>query len=154
MRLDPVYLASSDAPAGSTHSRRAFLLAGGTFVAGVSLGSASGVVAGGDGDGDAAVPAAASGRERERDELRRLAASGTADELVDARFRLLHFVASDDLYDAVLWSGVARLGRACLTYPSFPDRVLAAQWIARRLDEAPRAAAAHSALSLRLKRLR
>jgi hypothetical protein len=152
MRLDPVYLASSDAPAGSTHSRRAFLLAGGTFVAGVSLGSAGGDVAGGGGDGDA--PAAASGRERERDELRRLAASGTADELVDARFRLLHFVASDDLYDAVLWSGVARLGRACLTYPSFPDRVLAAQWIARRLDEAPRAAAAHSALSLRLKRLR
>ena len=153
MRLDPVYLASSDAPAGSGHTRRAFLLAGGTFIAGVSLGSAGGVVARADDDGDATAPAA-SGREHERDLLRRLAASGTVDELIDARFRLLHFVASDDLYDAVLWSGVARLGRACLTHPTFPDRALAAQWIARRLDEAPRATAPHRALSLRLQRLR
>ncbi|MGC6488514.1 MAG: hypothetical protein ACON4Z_12785, partial [Planctomycetota bacterium] len=154
----------SDAPTERPSTRRAFLLAGGAFVAGVSLGSGgSGVSSDGASPADvspaddrAPAPATASGRGRdqERDLLRRLVTHGAVDALIDARFRLLHFVASDARHDEVLWSGVARLGRACLNHPSFPDRLVAAQWIARRLDEAPRATAAHRALTLRLQRLR
>ena len=150
MRLDPVYLAASEPTAERAATRRSFLLAGTTFVAGVSLGAAGHVSA----RTSAQTPAPPAALDRERRELRRLSTTAPLDELVDARFRLLHFVASDPGYDELLWSGVARLGRACLTLPEFPDLLVAAQWIARRLDEAPRAAATHGALTSRLRLLR
>lgn len=150
MRLDPVYLAAPKTTWTRGTSRRAFLLAGGTFFAGVSLGGASSVDA--NAGSDVAETRAASEPVLRR--LQRLSQDGSLAELVDARFELLHFVASDYADDPALWHGIARLGEACLKLPTFPDRIVAAQWIGRRLDAAPAATATHRALAARLHRLR
>ena len=151
MHLDPVYLVSPTPTPHARTSRRAFLIGGATFFAGVGIGC-------GYGQRVDAASAASTRNTTDRDqvleELRALATHATLEDLVAARFRLLHHLERDYPDDVVLWAGVGRLAEACLTMPNFPDRSLAAPWLARRIEQAQHPAPSLRALAARLKALR
>jgi hypothetical protein len=126
MRLEPVYLVSPRPIPPAMSSRRAFLLAGATFVAGSALGGACGyslaASAGkeaGGGDADLATSGDA-----ELDELRRLAVKAPIEELVQRGVLFLNM--RDTVYpkDEVLWRGVARLAQEIIARPDPIDRSL------------------------------
>ncbi|MEC9047972.1 MAG: hypothetical protein VYA51_08160 [Planctomycetota bacterium] len=151
MHIDPVYLVSPTPTPRARTSRRAFLIGGATFFAGVGIGCGYGQRV------DAAAAAAprdATNRDDVLEELRALATHAPLEDLVDARFRLLHHLERDYPDDVVLWAGVGRLAEACLTMPNFPDRSLAAPWLARRIEQARHPSPSLRALADRLKTLR
>lgn len=138
MRLEPVYVV---APAASVPTRRAFLLAGGTFAAGMSLGGACGYALGArraavaPGPADAAADAAAidemlkpSG-DVELDELRRLAVKAPIEELVEARPVFLTHFSRKYRSDRILWIGIERLCEAVIARTEITNRRIAAQSI-------------------------
>jgi len=152
MRLEPVQLVASQSAPSQKASRRAFLIAGGTFFAGLGLGSALAPAALAAGAGSADAPLA------EHDallaELRDLATDRPLGELIASRRTLLHFVRADYRGDPVLLRGVERLARACLTMPDFPERFFSSRMIASAIDACPGAASSLRGAASQLKELR
>lgn len=142
MRLQPVYVV---APSASVPTRRAFLLAGGTFAAGMSLGGACGYALGARRSaapgGDAAAADAAAIEQMlqpsgdvELDELRRLAVKAPIEELVEARPVFLTHFSRKYRSDRILWIGVERLCEAVLARTEISNRRIAAQSIVQVVE--------------------
>ncbi len=124
MKLEPVYLvAPKRVP--SMPTRRAFLIAGGTFVLGSGLGGACGYAMGAGVPVDANAKASDGGApgdgelkpsgDVELDELRRLAVKAPIEELVERRQVFVDCLFQDYPKDAILWRGATRLCDALLT---------------------------------------
>jgi len=116
MKIDPIYLLAPRPQAKGMPTRRAFLLASGTFVAGTAIGGACGYSMGASGSATAAQqPAAEPDLEKsgdvELDELRRLAVKAPLDELFEKAPLFLHDRVSTYKHDDVLWRGVDRLSK-------------------------------------------
>ena len=150
MKIDPIYLlAPKRVP--SMPTRRAFLIAGGTFVLGTSLGGACGYAMGveavdasgkaGEG-GVAPVPAPAGEEELkpsgdvELDELRRLAVKAPIAELLERQFMFVNAVSKVYQRDVVLWRGVDRLADALIVTVNVKDRRVSARFLAQVIEKA------------------
>ena len=138
MRLEPVFLVAPRPKPPSMTTRRAFLLAGGTFAVGAAVGGACGYSIGAKAEAGAAegdLELAPSG-DVELDELRRLAVKAPISELVEKRLVFLNCVTKIYPKDLVLWRGVARLVDAVLSPEPFSDRRIFAKWIAQVIEAA------------------
>ena len=139
MRLEPVYLVSPRPIPPAMSSRRAFLLAGATFVAGSALGGACGyslaASAGKEaGGGDAEL---ATSGDAELDELRRLAVKAPIEELVQRRLFFVTTLVNAYREDQVLWRGVGRLCDAVLSSVEVPDRRLFSRFLVQLIENGP-----------------
>ena len=108
--------------ASSVPTRRAFVIAGATFVMGATLG-------GGYGYSMAATRAAPPGHleetpagDAELEELRWLAVKAPIEELIERRLNFTYSAFRDYPEDPVLWQGIERLCDATLGGASIPDR--------------------------------
>ena len=150
MRLEPVQLVAPEP--SPIASRRAFLIAGGTFLAGLGLGSSIALA------GAATGVAPEAQRLPEHDELlaelRDLATNGSIEELIGERYKLLHFVQARFQSDQTLLQGVNRLARACLTMPSYPERMASARSLANVIDKSTLADISMRDIARRLRQLR
>jgi len=137
MRLEPVYLVAPKQKPPSIPTRRAFLLAGGTFAVGLGLGSACGYAMG-SGRGDAAdasaSPELVPSGDADLDELRRLAVKAPIEELVAKRFDFLSHLYKTYTEDEIAWQGVGRLAEAALSNTGFPDRRMFSHWLAQVIE--------------------
>lgn len=137
MKLEPVFLLAPKPKPPSMPSRRAFLIAGGTFFAGIGLGGACGYAAGVSGKGEGvreenALPEPSGNAEL--DELRRLALKAPIEELVGKRDALLHFATSAYPNDKYIWHGIGRLVEATLQGNLIPNRRAFAAWLAQFIE--------------------
>lgn len=133
MKLEPVYLVTSEPSIMPT--RRAFLLTSGTLLAGFGLGGACGYAAGSLASATDAEQALESTGDADLDELRRLSRNGSVEELLEARFRMRHFVMTRYPDDPVLWTGIERLARIVLQQSSCPDRRPLARGLATMIEQ-------------------
>lgn len=123
MRLDPVYVVAPRAASPSMPTRRAFLLASGTFAVGATLGGACGYAVGAhaapapEPEPSAAPPPAKPADDEplkpsgdvDLDEMRRLAVKAPIEELVAIRLAFVNTMFDTYPKDEVLWRGVKRL---------------------------------------------
>jgi hypothetical protein len=109
MRLDPVYLVAPKKKPPSIPTRRAFLIAGGTFLAGAAAGSACGYSSGSANVGAQPDDDALKTGNAGLDELRRLALKAPIEELYGKWFTLLSAVNDTYTDDTILWGGVKRI---------------------------------------------
>ena len=139
MRIEPVYLVAPRPKPPSMPTRRAFLLAGSTFVCGLGIGGACGYAAGTARSGDDPVaddePLQPSG-DALLDELRRLAIQAPIAELIAKRLDFLNHLHATYRTDAIAWRGVERLGDAVLRGEPIPNRRIFARWLAQLLENA------------------
>jgi hypothetical protein len=149
MRLDPVFLVEPKPAAASIPTRRAFLVAGGTFAFGLSIGGACGYAMGaasangaGGGTGseqEKEAPAAQSEELKpsgdvDLDELRRLAVKAPIEELLEYRIPFLREFSLRYRNDEMLWRGVGRIADAVIARPDYPNRLIAATAIAQVIE--------------------
>lgn len=119
-------------------SRRAFLLAGATFVAGSALGGACGyslAASAGKEAGGGDTDLATSG-DAELDELRRLAVKAPIEELVQRRLVFINMLTKVYPKDATSWRGIGRLADEVLSSRPFDDRRTFARWLAQVIEGA------------------
>lgn len=147
MRLEPVFVVAPKATSPSMSTRRAFLLASGTFAAGATLGGACGYAMGSqapaDGGAGAASPSADPAADEspkpsgdvELDELRRLAVKAPIEELVKQRPIFLTYFGRRYRKDEILWRGVDRLCQEVLKRPDYPNRLLAANGLVQVVEQ-------------------
>jgi len=137
MRLEPIFLLAPKPKPASVPTRRAFLIAGGTFFAGIGLGGACGYAAGsrvgGDSD-DASKELFEPSGDSQLDELRRIAVAAPLEELIEKRDAILHFTTSAYPRDKYLWRGIERLIEATLIGQSVPNRRPFALWLAQFVE--------------------
>ncbi len=145
MRLEPVFVVAPKA-APSMSTRRAFLLAGGTFAAGATLGGACGYAMGSQAAADAGSTAAPPSADPaadeplkpsgdvELDELRRLAVKAPIDELVKQERIFLTYFGRHYRNDEILWRGVERLCAEVLKRADYPERRIAAGVLAQMIE--------------------
>ncbi|MBL8753297.1 MAG: hypothetical protein JNK15_08360 [Planctomycetes bacterium] len=131
MRLDNACFVLTKPKVPSMPTRRAFLIAGGMFVAGTALGGAcgysAGVAAGNGEPGGAAEPNPAPAAEiklepsgdAELDALRRLAVQAPLDELFAKWTFFMDLRTAPYSQDVILWKGVERM---TLEIVNNPDR--------------------------------
>ena len=115
MRLDTACIVAPKPKVPSMPTRRAFLLAGGLFATGMSIGSACGyaVGAGREGDADAELTAALRPTgDADLDELRRLAVVAPMTELADKWQYFVNALRATYSADPILWHGAERLAVA------------------------------------------
>ncbi len=140
MRLDPVFVVAPKPVPPTVPTRRAFLVAGATFVFGAAVGGACGYSAGvASVAAKSADPAAAElepSGDLELDELRRLAVKAPIEELIEKRLWFLRSVGAIYRRDDVLWEGLVRLSEAVRSNPKFPDRLITARLIAQDVENA------------------
>ena len=121
-------------------TRRAFLLAGGTFAVGAAVGGACGYSIGAK--AEAVAPVAdqelVPSGDVELDELRRLAVKATISELVEKRLYFANSLVDRYRDDRVLWSGVGRLCDALIANQQFPDRRLFSRFLAQMIANGPK----------------
>jgi hypothetical protein len=119
MRFDSAVFLAPHPRASTTTTRRAFLLAGGSFILGASVGGACGYSAGvrtaniGAGAArelDLAAGLAATG-DADLDELRRLAIQAPVDELAGAYLIFIEQLRRTYSNDDYLWHGMQRLAQ-------------------------------------------
>ncbi len=145
MKLEPVYLvAPKRVP--SMPTRRAFLIAGGTFVLGGGLGGACGYAMGAGVPVDANAKASDGGApgdgelkpsgDVELDELRRLAVKAPIEELLERRQVFVELVRRSYRKDPVLWRGMHRLATALVRDSSIPQRRVFARVMAQVIEQA------------------
>ncbi len=123
MRLDPVLLAAPNAPPALMPTRRAFVLGGAMFAAGLSLGGACGYAIGSRRiEEPGKEEEQASSGDADLDELRRLAVKAPIEELV--KHDLLFIRSTTVVYknDKVLWRGMRRLADYLLETRDYPNR--------------------------------
>jgi hypothetical protein len=129
MRLDPVYLVAPKKKPPSIPTRRAFLIAGGTFLAGAAAGSACGYSSGSANVGaNKSVLPPPSG-DAELDELRRLALEAPIKELAG---RWLYFGTAFSRHyrhDKYLPKGIDSIIDHLVANPEFDRRLIAAQYM-------------------------
>lgn len=132
MKLEPVYLLAPKPKPPSIPSRRAFLIAGGTFLAGVGLGGACGyaVGVGGSGEVDNGEGALKPTGDPLLDELRRLAVKAPIDELMEKHMPFLDHLTSKYAADSTLWGGVERICQEVISNPRIASRRSVAGWLA------------------------
>lgn len=123
MKIDPVYLLAPLPEKKGVPTRRAFLIASGTFLAGSVVGGACRYSLGAAGAGEAGKapqvePELAETGDVELDELRRLAVKAPLDELFEKAPYFLHMRVSTYKADEILWRGVDRLSREIVENPS------------------------------------
>lgn len=133
MRLEPVYLLAPKPKPPSVPTRRAFLIAGGTFFAGIGLGGACGYAAGsarnaGDGNGDTPSSALTPTGDTDLDELRRLAMKAPIEELTGQWFPFLTLLHDTYKSDEFLWHGAKRICDEAINNQSLADRSKIARW--------------------------
>jgi hypothetical protein len=128
MKIDPVWLVAPP-KAPSIPTRRAFLLAGGCFAAGMSIGGACGYSYGKSQSSDSSSAGAAPGGaaaegdlpksgDIELDQLRWLAVKAPVDELFEKALSFLHIRGITYPKDEILWRGVDRLSKEIVENPS------------------------------------
>ena len=152
MRLEPVQLVAPEPSPSPMASRRAFLIAGGTFFAGLGLGGRLASGAGSVAEEPHALPLPED--DQLLAELRELATDRSMEELIESRLTLLHFVRSRYRDDALLMRGVERLARACITLPEFPDRFVSSRSIASAIDASRAASPSLREVASQLRALR
>ena len=136
MKLHPVYLVEPK-PEPAT-GRRAFLVAGATFVAGLGLGGACGFAAGSrnqPAEAGTTDPTLEPTGDALLDELRALSRDGSVEELIEARHRLRFFVSNRYPNDPVLWTGIERLAEIVLQQPDCPDRYVFARLLSSMIEQ-------------------
>lgn len=129
MKLEPVYLVAPKPKPPSVPTRRAFLIAGGTFLAGAGLGGACGYAAGSRVGSHQITDELSSTGDAVLDELRRLAIKAPIAELFDKRMLFLEQVSLNYRDDKVLWQGVERLCDEIVSNPNIKARRRIAGWI-------------------------
>jgi hypothetical protein len=143
MRLDTaVFLVAPKPKPPSMPTRRAFLLAGGTFAIGSVLGAACGYSAGVERAKAAPTDAAAPGVEEdlkpsgdvELDELRRLAVKAPIEELMARANLLVACVRAEYKHDAILWRGVERVADALIAGASVPGAPVFPRFVAQVIE--------------------
>jgi len=137
MRLEPIFLLAPKPKPASVPTRRAFLIAGGTFFAGIGLGGACGYAAGsrvGGDSADASKELFEPSGDSQLDELRRIAVAAPLEELIEKRGAILHFIVVDYPRDKHLWVGIERLVKATLHGQSINERRSLALWLAKLIE--------------------
>jgi hypothetical protein len=137
MRIEPIYLLAPKPKPPSIPTRRAFLIAGGTFFAGIGLGGACGYAAGisGTGEGSGAqdkLPE--SSGNAELDELRRLAIKAPIEELAGKWLYFTDMYASTYRKDEHLMTGIEKLVEYVLANPNANQRVAMARFLAQTVE--------------------
>jgi len=135
MRLDPVLLAAPSGPPALVPTRRAFMLGGTLFAAGLSLGGACGYAIGSrrtEGGEEVEV----STGDADLDELRRLAVKAPIEELVKHRLVFVNATFADYPKDATLWKGIGRLAEFVLSDFAMDDRRKFAAALAGVIEQA------------------
>jgi hypothetical protein len=157
MRFDSAVFLAPHPRASTTTTRRAFLLAGGSFILGASVGGACGYSAGvrtaniGAGAArelDLAAGLAATG-DADLDELRQLAIQAPLAELVERQVLFLDQVRSTYHADTFLWYGVARLVEGAVSASLTPATQRSRQRLIQLLDGMDPAVAPANGLRLR-----
>lgn len=129
MRLEPVYLLAPKPKQPSVPTRRAFLIAGGTFFAGIGLGGACGYAAGSArSDEDTPSNALTPTGDADLDELRRLAVEAPIEELTGQWFPFLTLLHDTYQRDEFLWQGAKRICDEAINNQSLVDRSKIARW--------------------------
>tara|TARA_R110002072_G_scaffold121342_2_gene255051 strand:- start:20918 stop:21397 length:480 start_codon:yes stop_codon:yes gene_type:complete len=139
MHLNPVYLVAPKPKPPSVPTRRAFLIAGATFLAGAGLGGACGYAAGtsaveGNGDAPFADALKPTG-DSDLDELRRLAVKAPIEELTDKWFMFLTLLHDTYRNDATLWHGAERIIDEVLTNDGIKQRRKIAVWVLKVIED-------------------
>ena len=141
MRLEPVYLVAPKPKPPSMPHRRAFLIAGGTFLAGIGLGGACGYAVGatrsdtpGGADEPNLEPLLAPSGDSDLDELRRLAVKAPIEELMARSLLFLDLLSDTYRRDEALWHGAARICSELCSNSSLPKRRVTALWLAQVID--------------------
>ncbi|MBL9075878.1 MAG: hypothetical protein JNL08_00155 [Planctomycetes bacterium] len=130
--MDPV-----DSTGTRVSSRRAFVIAGATFVVGATLGGGVGYrTAVGASQADVDRPADPPPEDDELVELRRLAVDAPIEELIARRLVFLRCATVSYRTDTVLWRGIERLCDAVVRDPAFPDRRLSGRLLAQIIEYA------------------
>lgn len=140
MRLDAVYVLAPKKTPPSVPTRRAFLLTGGAFAVGATLGGACGYSLGmaGGAPGVGAETELPPSGDASLDEMRRLAVKAPLEELIEKRHMFLMDVpVGAHRTDAIVWRGVERLCDALLVQPEFPDRRATARILLQVIDNCP-----------------
>jgi hypothetical protein len=137
MRLDTACFVAPKPKVPSMPTRRAFLLAGSTFVfggaCGYALGSAGAPAAGApEGTG---LPLASGNAEL--DELQRLAVQAPIEELVAQHLAFMELLMDKYRDDAHLWHGVDRMVNHVFNTPALAQRHIVAQLLAQSIEMAP-----------------
>jgi hypothetical protein len=134
MRLDgAVYVLAKPTPP-SMPSRRAFVLAGCAFTAGIVTGGACGYSAGvlaGAPPSSADTPPAI---DSEHDEFRQVA-RGPIEELMAVHLPFVNHARSVYADDPVMWEGVARIVDALISGYEVENRRASARWIAQVIEQ-------------------
>jgi len=156
MRIDPVYLVAPKPEKKKVPTRRAFLIAGGTFLAGLGLGGACGYAVGASGvqRAEEDEPLAPTGN-AELDELRRLAVKAPVEELMGKATVFLDFLRGTYRSDPILWSGADRIANEVINNSGLPNRRVLATWLAQLIEaEASQHGHDRRDLASRLRRIR
>jgi hypothetical protein len=131
MHLNAIYLVGPKPKPPSIPSRRAFLIAGGTFLAGAALGGACGYAAGSSAvnteQQEPKLPPPSG--DAELDELRRLAITAPIEELASRWLYFADVFSSSYRKDAYLPTGIERLINHLMSTPDFEQRKLASLFI-------------------------
>ena len=137
MRIEPIYLLAPKPKPPSIPTRRAFLIAGGTFFAGIGLGGACGYAAGisgtGEGSGAQEKLPESSGN-AELDELRRLAIKAPIEELAGKWSYFTDAFSLDYRKDDYLPRGIERLVAHVLQDEGMAQRVIVARVLAQTIE--------------------
>jgi hypothetical protein len=153
MRLDPVFLVEPKPAAPSMPTRRAFLLAGGTLFAGISIGGA-GVYAifastnvgrsrtSGKIDQNPAEPDLEPSGDADLDFLRNLAVKAPIAELAHQRLMFVNATFMDYPRDPILWRGISRLCDYVLAGNQMDNRAQFARALAAVIEKADTAVSA------------
>jgi hypothetical protein len=135
MKLEPVYLVVPNPKPASLPNRRAFLIAGGTFLAGIGLGGACGYAAGSrrlPHEGKPTLPAPSGNAEL--DELRRLALVAPIEELTRRWPQFTDAFGTRYRTDEYLPTGIERLVEQVLADASLPQRRTLARVLAQTIQ--------------------
>lgn len=119
----------------SVPTRRAFVIAGGTFVMGAALGGSYGYSLAATREASPMDSDEEPSGDEVLEELRRLA-KGPIRELIVRKIDFLYHLGKSYRRDEILWHGFDRLCAAALTDPDFPDRRLTARLLVQMVDYA------------------
>jgi hypothetical protein len=136
MRLDGAVYVLARPKAPSMPTRRAFVIAGCTFAAGMVVGSACGYSAGVAAEDPNPPDDSSAAVDAERAEFHRLATTAPIDELMAVHLPFVNHARSVYLRDAIVWRGVRRIAEALLNGYVVDNRRASAIWIAQTIEAA------------------